>query len=247
MIGQNVRRASPSELNFVISFKRINYTNNYQRENDHESTGSLISRKDVLTSEHGFAFVQTTGFEILVGSVDLRAGRTYSAIWWITHTQWSTINRVPIKNPVNDIAIIRLSEEVSREIDPVPIMPVSPSYLYGLNVRLAGWGATIEGHMSRYLETAILTVLSKDECENKIEKLVGQRGYLPENVICSVANPFIVTTAGNSGCPVLFNDKLVAIHHAIGPELQNSYSDHINIHLSIENFIDYIHSVLNVP
>jgi hypothetical protein len=86
-----------------------------------------------------------------------------------------------------------LIEEVP-DIEPVLIMPVSPASLVGLEVKLVGWGRTMEGYISRYLRTAVLTVLSKTKSENRIRNLVGHQGYLPNNIICSVAEPFILTT-----------------------------------------------------
>jgi hypothetical protein len=109
MIGHNVMRAYPDEFNFVVSLKRINNTNQHRRESDHESTGSLITKKDIIITAHSFEFTQNTGFEIIVGSVDLRNGRIYYPAWWLTYTQWTIINGLSIENEVNDIAIIRVN------------------------------------------------------------------------------------------------------------------------------------------
>jgi V8-like Glu-specific endopeptidase len=69
--------------------------------------GTLISKKNVLTSEHCLE-EPLHSVNVLVGSVHLNHGTRYYPEWWITFDQWATKNNYDIEHKINDIAIVNV-------------------------------------------------------------------------------------------------------------------------------------------
>ncbi|XP_011495561.1 PREDICTED: trypsin iota-like [Ceratosolen solmsi marchali] len=70
----------------------------------------------------------------------------------------------------------------------------SESY-YGTIALAAGWGKTLNGETPRLMETVELTILSKTECENKIEEQYGSRVIIDERYLCSFADPHAILSS----------------------------------------------------
>jgi V8-like Glu-specific endopeptidase len=107
MIGQNIRDAQENEFPYVVSFMRIGlFMTNPQL--NHICTGTLITRKDVVTSEHCIVGRQISNSKIMVGSVNLRITRRYYILWWISYKQWANGQNITIQFSINDIAVVRV-------------------------------------------------------------------------------------------------------------------------------------------
>jgi hypothetical protein len=108
LVGTNVRPAEVNEFPFIVSLMRITSINP-DPLTDHFCAGSMISRKDVLTSEHCTSMDVPTGIKVVVGSIDLRGGNEYFINWWMSYDQWATAKGILIELIENDISIIRVS------------------------------------------------------------------------------------------------------------------------------------------
>ncbi|XP_011495222.1 PREDICTED: chymotrypsin-2-like [Ceratosolen solmsi marchali] len=245
MVGQDISNITEGYLTLVVSLRKIN-PGNVEVEKDHLSSGVLVSRQDVLTTSHIMESIPANGFEVVIGSYDLRSGTRYFPFWWITFDEWATIYSVPVETQLNDIAIVRLLRPVPNEIIPATISPLPVENLYWANVLIAAWGKVEDGNYSRFLRSTILTVITNDFCALKIKVVRGFDVLVPKNIICSIRIPYAIMTAGDSGGPIFFNGKLVAIHKAtcLYPnEFINP--NKINMHMSLHFYRNFISNVIN--
>ena len=72
-------------------------------------TGTLVSNRDVLTSEHCVAGNNPDHFQIIVGSRDLRNGVRLSTLFWLSFEEWCRHVGKRISYYINDIAMIRVN------------------------------------------------------------------------------------------------------------------------------------------
>jgi hypothetical protein len=111
MIGANIFDAQENEFDFVVSLmKKGILTSNPVM--DHICTGTLITRKDIVTAEHCIRGRDISRTEIMLGSVDLKKCFTYYILWWITYEEWAEIEKIHLEFILNDIAVIRVIESL---------------------------------------------------------------------------------------------------------------------------------------
>jgi hypothetical protein len=85
------------------------YMRNYPHiEVNYICTGTLISRNDVLTSEHCLRNERLTRMYVMVGSSYLDSGTIYYPEWWQSYDQWAVFNNLEIVDDVNDIAFLNV-------------------------------------------------------------------------------------------------------------------------------------------
>ncbi|XP_011495584.1 PREDICTED: trypsin delta/gamma-like [Ceratosolen solmsi marchali] len=189
MIGQNVEKVKTNEFPFVVSLMR-NSTADITAERNHICTGALISPRDVLTAEHCLKGEKRTDILVLVDSIDLRSGRKHQINWWITYKTWAKQRHMSLEYSENDIAIIRLNEAVTHRITPATVSTLSNSDFVGYDVVVTGWGQSNDGFNPRYMEKIDVKVLSKTNCENKIQMASGKLVPLDSRFICTSVTPF---------------------------------------------------------
>jgi V8-like Glu-specific endopeptidase len=95
-----------NEFPFIVAITKHYLVDNQQM--NYICTGSLISKNDVLTSEHCMEGHHLTGIRVIVGSSYLNHGSVYYPEWWITYDQWAVYNGRTIEHEVNDIAILNV-------------------------------------------------------------------------------------------------------------------------------------------
>lgn len=74
----------------------------------HFCTGVLITENIVLTAAHCLDEELLSGIQFIVGSVDLRKGRKYGSIGWITYNQWADIKNITKTDDPHDIAMVKV-------------------------------------------------------------------------------------------------------------------------------------------
>jgi V8-like Glu-specific endopeptidase len=75
----------------------------------HFCTGTLVSNRDVLTSEHCVLNKPQNRVKVLVGSVDLRRSVKCNVLWWLGYDTWAQTHHLPPVYNLNDVAIIRVN------------------------------------------------------------------------------------------------------------------------------------------
>lgn len=107
LIGENVRDAQPSdELSFVVSIARKPHSR-FSFRNLHFCTGTLISRKSVLTARHCLISKKVNEVIIIAGSTDVILGKKYYPQSWVKFDEWS--HSTGNGQSVHDIAVIRVN------------------------------------------------------------------------------------------------------------------------------------------
>ncbi|XP_011495564.1 PREDICTED: thrombin-like enzyme 2 [Ceratosolen solmsi marchali] len=244
MFGSFVRLAEENEFVFAVSMVKIN---NIQPiiERDFICSGALVTKHNVLTSAHCTESYDPTQVLIYAGSINILRSRRYKISWWITYNNWAySMNMLP-RYLSNDIANIRLRRPVHQTLVPIPISNLTNVQLYGQYVDIAAWSIDSEDLFPVKLMTVTLNVLSLNECMDRIEVLHGERVSIEERHLCSFANPYAVMSFGNSGAPIIHLGKVVGIHKATIPFVNEPYNPHkLNIHASIDFYRDFIVTVI---
>ncbi|XP_011493785.1 PREDICTED: uncharacterized protein LOC105359008 [Ceratosolen solmsi marchali] len=241
MVGSNIRNARPNEFPFVISI--MTYYPNDDRPADevHRCTGTLISAQDALTSYHCLHSLTVLDFRLIIGSNDLRQGVMYRALWWWGYNEWAASKNIETEFRQNDIAFIKIYGNVPGNMAYPRIRNIAPTRLFGKKVVTASWGKMGNTTTSRMLQTARLTIISNEECMNRIEVLHGSRLMVHSRRLCSIAEPYVLVLGGDSGGPLLYNDMLVAVNHGTCPQLPELYHpDQVNIHCGIQYYKNFI-------
>ncbi|XP_011500638.1 PREDICTED: trypsin iota-like [Ceratosolen solmsi marchali] len=191
MLGHNIRLANPNEFPSVVTILR-NRNSNIVLNRDVVCGGVLISKQDVLTSEHCIINESISGIIITAGSNNIFQASRFYPSWWITYDQWCTQINKPIKHVWNDIAIIRLTTKVGNAIPIATISSVSPDQLIGLQVDAVGWGTMNNGSIALELQTASVNVLNRYECSQLLSALASETIPIEKRQLCTIADPYVL-------------------------------------------------------
>ncbi|XP_058793563.1 venom serine protease-like [Phymastichus coffea] len=248
--GANVIAVKEGEFPFAAAM--IKKTDSSNAEQEEICTGVLISKRHVLTAAHCFEELQPNDTQVVLGSVDLTIGTRYSVSKRITYDEWAKIEGVPQSYDSTDIAIIKLCENVDHKVaKPAELSEKTRSEICLQNVTVLGWGQTNpdSNERPRYLHKASLTVLTSERCEQIVSGLMNETITLEDSLFCTKIEPFTELVYGDSGGPVLTeNRKVVGINKGICPEdqylLPHQMNDVVNIHANVVNFMAFIKKVL---
>ncbi|XP_011500639.1 PREDICTED: trypsin theta-like [Ceratosolen solmsi marchali] len=222
LIGENVRSAGESEFPFIVAIIKTIYENNMQR--NYKCAGTLISRKDVLTSEHCLTSEYLARIHVLVGSSYLNRTVRHYPLWWTTYDQWAVYSFRDLEFPTNDIGILNLLEHVPDSLQPAHIAICTITSLYGAEVQVSGWGYIRNRESPNILQTATVTATKKEICELRASRIAGQNLVMDERTICSISNPYVLLTNGDSGGPLLHMNLIVGVNHGVSPLLSNDFN-----------------------
>lgn len=79
------------------------------------------------------------------------------------------------------------------DIEPAKLFKLPSAELYGSELKIAGWGRTNNEEKPTTLETALLKVISNDECAHHLGILSSNVYTIDENKLCIKIEPWVVT------------------------------------------------------
>ncbi|KAJ8675610.1 hypothetical protein QAD02_011396 [Eretmocerus hayati] len=226
----------------------------------HLCTGTLISRRQVLTSASCIAKVSNINqLEIIFGTTSLDSTRhhTFEVLSKLTYGDWcKDIRDCFYDERTDDICILRI-KSIAYGIPYAKIAGISSnlekSYpLPGVQIELFGWGHTKSEFRPSFPSKGYLEVIAKLDCEARVKQLVPSclsDIELPEKVFCAVANPPIHAVEGDFGGPAFYNDGKTIV--AIAIQRCPIYHPHdvndgqVNLLLQLSYYRDFFTTVLD--
>ncbi|XP_011505953.1 PREDICTED: chymotrypsin-2-like [Ceratosolen solmsi marchali] len=244
IVGENVRQAEELEFPYVVALMKIP-EEGPQLPKHLVCTGTLITSQDVLTAEHCVIACYPIGIEIIVDSIDLLDGKKHFPLWWVTYNHWALNNDVKLEYATNDIAIVKLSENVPGHIKLASIATTFDKSMFESDIQIVGWGKTNNGKIPRKLQAAIVNLVPLRVCKNTIFRLSGVKRPIHKKRLCSATQPYTIMDNGDSGGPLLFNDIVIGVNNGVWPELNSTFHpEQVNFHSSTFFYKDFILDVI---
>jgi secreted trypsin-like serine protease len=88
IIGQNVVVAEEFEFPFIV-FITVAPDRYYDPLGPFYCSGSLVTRRDVLASDHCLRNRVPEDLQVNIGSYDIRTSDIYRPEWWVTYETWA--------------------------------------------------------------------------------------------------------------------------------------------------------------
>ncbi|KAJ8679942.1 hypothetical protein QAD02_015729 [Eretmocerus hayati] len=208
-------------------------------------SGIVITKKHVLTAAHCLletkAEVDKT--RVLVGSSNLLRCTPYTPKSWTTYIDYKEqitngAKKLSMRADT-DLASIELSHEIDESIKPATIALRPVEKVEGGFAEIVGWGLLDDNVLNKQLNRAFVTILSPETCSKKIsEKLHKVKRIFSRN-ICTVANPRVSLTCGDSGGPVVRNNKVIAVNRGTSP-VEFEEAERYNVHLYLLHYKQFI-------
>ena len=188
------------------TIEKVPYQISLQMYGSHMCGGSIISRNYILTAGHCVAN-NVEQMSIVIGTTNIKGhGIRHKVAKVIRHESFSA-NYYGI--PVDDIALVRLSEpiEIRENSKPIELFKKGEVAQAGSYSTITGWGITENG-IPEVLQTVTVPIITKKKCHNDY----SYWGGIPAGQICA-AYPEGGKDAcqGDSGGPLAVNGRLAGI------------------------------------
>ncbi|XP_070145262.1 trypsin alpha-like [Drosophila kikkawai] len=229
----------PASENHIIGGRRIEIKEapwqvSLRLDGNHICSGSIYSKRIIITAAHCLNFGNGTEYRIDhlsvgVGSTARSNGTVFKVQAKMSHPKFEN------GSPPNDIALLRLEKPLmmSDSVQPIPLVKKVPAA--GSIATATGWGvAGFHTDMSfivpEYLQGISLEVLSLEYCENYYEDPVAKSSICAKPGICD----------GDSGGPLVVDLELAGVVAA-----SSDYCDGPSISSSVFYLKDWILEAVN--
>ncbi|XP_011493830.1 PREDICTED: chymotrypsin-2-like [Ceratosolen solmsi marchali] len=245
ILGQLVRPARYDEYPFVVPL--ITTDHETPAQDFITCTGNFITNYFLVTTEHCIYNHQFNHFRIYMGRYNLHFNVELHPIWLITYDQWATVHNIPIEHVSNDIGLVKVFNNLPYLLPTTNLSPITPQrQLIGSTTKILGWGNsnTIPSIRS-VLYVGNVTILPPAECNRRTISIQERPVSIPPTYFCTSASPHIIITSGDSGGPLLYEGKLIAISVGACPTERGNYlnSFSVNLHIGIDYYRLFISTV----
>ena len=178
--GYDVR---PNEVPWQVSLQKSSHT----------CGGSIINNRWILSAAHCFSVSTPSSWRVIAGKHNLRKTDdtevTYKVEKIIKHEKYASS-----KSNQNDIALMKLAEDVEFNADIQPVCLPAADYMdvTGDQVLATGWGATKQGgSLATVLQEVSVPAISNDDCA---------KAYPRETIYDSTICAGLLETGGKDSC-----------------------------------------------
>ncbi|KAJ8675608.1 hypothetical protein QAD02_011394 [Eretmocerus hayati] len=197
---------------------------NQNSENDaghHLCTGTLVARKQILTSASCVEKIPNIkSLQVIFGSAYTTQDARHRALKYkisskLTYVDWCKNRPNCIYDQrIDDVCILTL-DSVAYGISHAKITGITSNNIIsfpdaGQSIKVYAWGHTKDTFQPRLPSKGFIKALSKQDCEERVRKLIPaclSDVVLPERVFCAAADPPILAVDGDFGGPAFYQKQ----------------------------------------
>ncbi|XP_058797607.1 uncharacterized protein LOC131667884 [Phymastichus coffea] len=251
LVGEHIFPANPHEFPFIVLFKQK--SSKERLNSEYFCTGSLITQKHIITVAHCFQHRIQNEIEAIFAGKDWTTSYfSYAIDSWCIYDSWARANEKTIEFPINDVAIVKLSLPVRHDgITPAHLTNLNNKQLYGTKAMIVGWVGIYDNSSTMHLLQGKVTILRPYESEHLLKLVANRKIKVSENYLTTSADPYILSSCGDSGGPLLDKDNiLLGVTRGIcptikwgnfPPEFLKKYK--VTVHLSVDYYREFIENV----
>jgi hypothetical protein len=110
IIGRRVQVAEPNEFPYMV-FITMAANRYYDPFSPYFCSGSLVTYRDVLASDHCLKNRVPEDIQVNAGSYDIRTSILYHPEWWVTYETWAMHKNIRVQDPGHSLlTIIRVTQ-----------------------------------------------------------------------------------------------------------------------------------------
>ena len=181
----------------------------------HESMscgGAIVGKYYVLTAAHCLTSKDPKEYVVFSGNTYRKAGFHHKASLIIPHENYKLFDDGV--RAENDVGLIKVIQPFEIEHNFYPVRkiemfyPIDEAYP-GTQAVLAGWGKKFGGSQADTLQSLVLPIVSKEQCNYAYSNMGG----IPQNQICAgyLNHANINVCHGDSGSPLVIGGRVAGI------------------------------------